>query len=95
MSEILTQPAQVEETSPFDPVFLEPAKLHLRREDQRIQMQKPGEENEIIEFFKVLNPRWVVACPDCFADEKIQAELTELFSGVPAVTEEQRAAAKD
>lgn len=59
---------------------------------QLIGMQKPGEENEIIEFFKLLNPRWVVACADCFADEKIKAELAELFSGVPTVTEEERAA---
>lgn len=54
---------------------------------QLIGMQKPGEENEIVEFYKLLNPHWVVACASCFADAKIQAELTELFAGVPAEEE--------
>lgn len=62
---------------------------------QLIGIQKPGEENEIVEFFKLLNPRWVVACPFCFADDKIQAELTEQFEGIPAVTEAERAATKN
>ena len=62
---------------------------------QLIGMQKPGEENEMIEFFKLLNPHWVVACPVCLADPKIQAELTEKFTGIPAVTEAERAAAKN
>jgi hypothetical protein len=62
---------------------------------QLIGMQKPGEENEIVEFFKLLNPHWVVACPVCFADSKIQAELTAAFAGIPAVTEAERAAVKN
>ena len=61
---------------------------------QLLAMQKPGEETVIVEFFKLLNPRWVAACRNCFADDRIQRELADLFSGVPEIPDGERAEGK-
>lgn len=48
-----------------------------------MSMQNPRDPAETIEFFKLLEPRWVITCPDCLKKKEIQDELEFLFSGVP------------
>lgn len=50
---------------------------------QAMTMQNPRDPAETIEFYKLLEPRWVVTCPRCMARPEIQEELEELFSGIP------------
>jgi len=50
---------------------------------QKMTMQNPRGESESMEFYKLIKPRWVIACADCLNKDEVAKELEELFSGVP------------
>jgi len=50
-----------------------------------VTMQNPRNVSETIEFFKLVEPRWVIACVNCFERTEVREELEKLFSGVPEV----------
>ena len=54
---------------------------------ERVVMQDPLAETALLEFHKLLDPRWVIACVDCYGREDIRVELNHLFAAVPEVTE--------
>ena len=56
----------------------------------RVAMQNPRDDSEVIEFYKLTQPRLVVTCVDCFNQDAVRAELDELFSGVPEERGEER-----
>jgi transcription elongation factor Elf1 len=50
---------------------------------EEVAMKNPRDESEIMEFYKLNNPRKVITCSECAQKSEIQAELERLFSGVP------------
>jgi hypothetical protein len=55
---------------------------------ERVVMQDPLAEKAIVEFYKLLDPRWVIACVDCYRNEDTRIELNHLFAAVPEPTTE-------
>jgi len=49
----------------------------------RVAIRNPRDESELMEFYKLTRPRFVVTCVDCFDKESVKKELDKLFSGVP------------
>jgi hypothetical protein len=54
---------------------------------ERVVMQDPLAEKALFEFHKLLDPRWVITCVDCYDREEIRAELNLLFAAVPEKAE--------
>ncbi len=50
---------------------------------ERVAIQNPRDETEILEFYKLNDPRFVVTCADCLRLPGVEEELEALFSGVP------------
>jgi hypothetical protein len=57
--------------------------LLLTGDLERTVMQDLTAEDTVVEFFKLLSPRWVVSCVDCYAKADTIMELERLFSGRP------------
>lgn len=50
---------------------------------EEVAMKNPRDESEIMEFYKLNEPRRVITCSDCEAKKDIRKELDRLFSSVP------------
>jgi hypothetical protein len=50
---------------------------------EEVAMKNPRDESEVMEFYKLNNPRQVITCSECASRKSVQEELQRLFSGVP------------
>jgi hypothetical protein len=50
---------------------------------EKVAIQNPRDETEMLEFHKLTQPKFIKACVDCFKDDKIKKQMDEMFSGIP------------
>ena len=50
---------------------------------ERTVMQDLLAESARVEFYKLVEPRWVVTCAECYRQEATAAELVRWFAGLP------------
>lgn len=55
----------------------------LTGKTEETTIQNPGKESETIGFHKLIEPRWVITCADCFGNKEVAEELDRQFSGLP------------
>ncbi len=66
-----------------DPGYRVDYYLLLTGDLEEVSIKNPRDESDVMEFYKLKNPRRVITCSDCLGKKEVSGELDRLFSGAP------------